>query len=69
MKLIYHKKDDILVVKFTNKPVDDSFEVENTILEVDKNNAPVSLEILQASRFFHQASRELPREIKQKYFA
>ncbi|KKR87356.1 hypothetical protein A2875_02755 [Candidatus Gottesmanbacteria bacterium RIFCSPHIGHO2_01_FULL_46_14] len=69
MKLKYHKKDDILVVKFSSKPVDDSFEVENTILEVDKNNAPVSLEILQASRFFHKASKELPKEIKQKYFA
>jgi len=69
MKLKYHKKDDILVVKFSSKPVDDSFEVENTILEVDKDNAPVSLEILQASRFFHQASRELPKDIKQKYFA
>ena len=69
MKLKYHKKDDILVVTFSNKPVDDSFAMENTILEVDKDNVPVSLEILQASRFFHIASKELPREVKQKYFA
>lgn len=69
MKLKYYKKDDILVMKFSDKPVDDSFEVENAILEVDKNNAPVSLEILKASKFFHMASRDLPREVKQKFFS
>ena len=53
MKIKYHKEDDILVINFSDKPVDDSFEVESAILEVDKNNAPVSLEILHASQFFN----------------
>ena len=69
MKLKYYKDDDILVLKFSNKPVDDSYEAENAILEVDKDNAPVSLEILHASSFFDTASRELPDEVKQKFFA
>lgn len=69
MKLKYYKKDDILIMQFSDKPVDDSFEVENAILEVDKNNAPVSLEILHASSFFHIAARDLPREVKQKFFS
>lgn len=69
MKLKYYKTDDILVMKFSDKPVDDSFEVENAILEVDKNNLPVSLEILHASQFFHIAAKELPKEVKQKFFA
>lgn len=69
MKLKYYKDDDILVIKFSNKSVDDSFEVENAVLEVDKDNAPVSLEILHASIFFNSASKELPKEIKERYFA
>lgn len=69
MKLKYYKKDDILVMKFSDKPVDDSFEVDNAILEVDKDNAPVSLEILKASSFFNIAARDLPREVKQKFFS
>lgn len=69
MKLKYYKKDDILVMQFSNKPVDDSYEVDSAILEVDKSNSPVSLEILHASKFFHNASKELPRDIKQKFFA
>jgi len=38
MKLKYYKGDDILIMKFSNKSIDDSFEVENAILEVDQNN-------------------------------
>ena len=68
MKLKYYPEDDIFVMKFSDHPVDDSFEVENAILEVDKNNRPVTLEILHASKFFHTAARELPREVKQKFF-
>ena len=69
MKLKYYKEDDIMVVRFSEKPVDDSFEVENAILEVDKDKAPVALEILNASKFLNLASKNLPKEVKQKFFA
>ena len=69
MKLKYYKKDDILVMSFSQNPVEDSFEVDNAILEVDRDSNPVSLEILHASKFFNIASKELPREVKQKFFA
>lgn len=69
MKVKYYKKDDILVLSFSKNSVDDSFEVDNAILEVDKSNNPVSLEILHASKFFNIASKELPAEVKQKFFA
>jgi uncharacterized protein YuzE len=69
MRIKYYKEDDILVVSFSQKAVDDSFEVDNAVLEVDKDNAPVSLEILNASRFLNMTSKNLPKEVKQKYFA
>ncbi len=69
MKIKYFKEDDILVMEFSKKAVDDSFEVDSAVLEVDKSNAPVSLEILHASTFFNIASKELPKDIKQKYFS
>lgn len=68
MKLKYYKEDDILVMRFSNKPVDDSFEIDSAILEVDKNKEPVSLEILHASDFFNIASKELPIEVKRRFF-
>lgn len=69
MKIKYYKDDDILVMNFSSKKVEDSFEVDNTILEVDKKNNPVSLEILHASKFFNLTSKELPMEVKQRYFS
>lgn len=69
MQIKYYKEADILVVRFSEKAVDDSFEVDNAILEVDKDKTPVSLEILNASKFLNLASKSLPKEIKQKFFA
>ena len=69
IRLKYYKEDDILVMRFSEKPVDDSYEVDSAILEVDENNSQVSLEILHASNFFNLASKELPRDVKQKFFA
>lgn len=69
MKVKYFKEDDILVMRFSEKPVDDSFAVENAILEVDKNNEPVALEILYASQFLDITSKQLPKELKQKFFS
>lgn len=68
MKIKYYQKDDIFVMQFSRKKVDDSYEVDNAILEVDKNNKPVTLEILHASDFLDLTSKELPEEVKQKFF-
>ena len=68
MKIKYYQKDDIFVMQFSRKKVDDSYEADNAILEVDKNNKPVTLEILHASDFLNLTSKELPEEVKQKFF-
>ena len=69
MKIKYYKEDDILVLRFSNKPVDDSFESGSSILEVDKKGEPVALEVLKASEFLAKAAREFPEEIKRQVFA
>lgn len=69
MEVKYYKEDDLLVMKFSDNPVDDSYEVDNAILEVDKKKNPVSLEILHATQFFLNTSKALPADIKQKFFA
>ena len=68
MKLKYYKEDDILVMSFSDKPEDDSYELDNAILEVSEDKEPVSLEILHASNFFNLASKQLPKEVKEKFF-
>lgn len=69
MELKYYKEDDFLVIKFSDKSADDSFMAENAILEVSKDNEPVSLEILHASKFFDAESKVIPKEVKEEFFA
>ena len=69
MKLKYYKEDDLLVINFSDKPVDDSFMIENSILEVSKDKEPVNLEILHASKFFDAESKAIPKEVKEEFFA
>jgi len=67
MKLKYFKEDDILVIQFSKRAVDDSFEVDSAILEVDKKGEPVNLEILHASDFFKKQKEVLPLETKRSF--
>ena len=69
MKVKYYKEDDILVISFSRKAVNDSFEVGSAILEVDKNNNPVSLEILKASDFLKKQIKVIPESKKREIFA
>ena len=68
MKVKYYKKDDILVLKLSDKPIDYAEESNWVIVHFDKNEEPVRIEILDASRFLKEEGKVLPQEIKNKYF-
>lgn len=68
MKIKYYKEDDILVIKFSDKPYDYA-EMENDfVVHFSKDRKPVRLETLNASRFLKEQSKALPKEIKKTVF-
>ena len=69
MKVKYYKKDDILTVRLSGEPVDYAEESNWIIINFSKNNKPVSIEILDASRFMIEQSKALLEKIKQSIFA
>lgn len=69
MKVQYDKDQDILTLVLNKKPIDDSWETENSILSVTKKGEPVLLEIFKATKFFLEEGKVLPKELKQKFFA
>jgi len=69
MKLKYYKEDDILVIKFSEKPIAYAEESNWIIVHFDQNDKPVRIEILDANRFLKEQSRVLPKEIKKAYFS
>ncbi len=50
-KISYEPEADVLMWEITNKPVDYAKEIGNVVVHFTKNNMPVLIEILEASRF------------------
>ncbi|MBI3443303.1 DUF2283 domain-containing protein [Candidatus Woesebacteria bacterium] len=69
MKVKYYKDDDILVMKFSDKPIDYAEESDWVIVHFDKDDKPVRIEILDAKRFLTQTNKALPVEVKKEYFS
>lgn len=53
MKFKYHKKEDALYLRFNDAAIAESDEVrEGIILDLDKNQKIVGLEVLEVSKHF-----------------
>ena len=50
-KVIYEKKDDVLNIWLSKKPIDYAEDTDGVIVHFTKNNEPVYIEILDSSRF------------------
>ena len=64
----YEKEDDILMIELNNKKIDYAEQSGDLIVHFSPKREAVLLEILDASHFFAQESKILPKEIKQKFF-
>lgn len=69
MRVKYYKKDDILVIRFSDKPYDYAEMEGNFIVHFSKDRKPVRLEILEASQFLREESKALPKEVRVAVFA
>jgi hypothetical protein len=68
-KFIYENKDDVLNIFLSKKPIDCAEQSGDMIVHFSKDDEPVYLEILDASRFLKRQGEDLPKDIKQKFFA
>lgn len=68
-KFVYEKEDDVLNIYLSEKPIDYAEQTGDMIVHFSKDAQPVYLEILDASIFLRRQAEDLPREIKQKFFA
>ena len=66
---IYQKEDDILMIELNNRKIDYAEQTGDLIVHFSPKREAVLLEILDASHFFAQQSKILPKEVKQKFFA
>lgn len=57
MKVKYYRNDDLLVIKFANRPFKAAEKVGSFIIHYDAKKHPVLLEVLNASTFLAATGR------------
>ena len=50
-KISYEPESDVLMWEITDKPIDYAKEIGDVVVHFTKNNMPVLIEILEASKF------------------
>ncbi len=66
MKFRYDKEDDALIIWFSKEAVDFAEQNKNIIVHFSKENKPVLLEILEASKFLRETSHVLPQKLREQ---
>ena len=54
-KISYEPQADVLMWEISDKPIDYAKEVGNVVVHFTKNNAPVLIEFLEATKFVTKA--------------
>jgi len=66
-KISYEPEADVLTWEITGQPVDYAKEIGNIVVHFTKNNMPVLVEILEASKFLTKAQKVFqPRDFVQR---
>jgi len=70
VKISYEPEADVLMWEITDKPIYFAKEVGNVIVHFTKNNMPVLIEVLEASKFLAKARNLVKKgEISIRKFA
>ena len=64
-----YQDDDLLVIKLSRKSFKIAEKIGSFIVHYDANREPVSIEILNASKLLREASKALPKEVRELIFA
>lgn len=65
-KISYEPEADVLMWEITDKPIDFAKEIGNVVVHFTKNNMPVLIEILEASKFLNKAKALVKNKISIK---
>ncbi len=68
-KFKYEKEDDILNIWLSDRKIDYGDQTGDVIVHFTKDEEPVYIEILDASKFLKRQAEDLPKEIKQRFFS
>ena len=62
VKISYEPEADVLMWEIVDKPIDFAREIGNVVVHFTKNNLPVLIEILEASKFLARAKNLVEKD-------
>ena len=62
VKISYEPEADVLMWEIVDKPIDFAKEIGNVVVHFTKNNLPVLIEILEASKFLARAKNLVEKD-------
>lgn len=65
-RISYSKDVDILMIQLSNKKVDDSYDVDDMIVQVDKDGEPVIIEMFNGKKHLKELGESLPKDIQRE---
>lgn len=65
-RIKYSPDVDILMIQFSNKTIDDSYDLEDAIVQVDKDGEPVIIEMFNGKKHLEELGKSLPKDLKQE---
>lgn len=64
-RIIYSEDVDILMIVLSNKKIDDSYDTDQMIVQVDEKGEPVILEIFHGREFLKDLNKALSKRIRE----
>ena len=68
-KITYSPDVDILMMQLSDKKIDDSYDTDQMIVQVDEEGEPVLLEIFNGRQFIKDFANSIPKNIKKEIFS
>lgn len=65
-KISYSEDVDILMIQLSNKKIDDAYDVDDMIVQVDENGEPVLLEIFNGKKYLKELGKTVSRKIQKE---
>lgn len=66
-RIKYSPDVDILMIQFSNNKIDDSYDLDDAIVQVDKDGEPVIIEMFNGKKHLEELGKSLPKDIKQTF--
>lgn len=65
-RISYSPDVDILMIQLSNNKVDDSYDKDDMIIQVDEKGEPVVIEIFNGKKYLKELGKTLPKNIQRE---